>query len=62
METFGQSKETIDECVASLTITTKLSDLTQIQQNLGEINEKFDDITAWLQSEDEDIYNKLFTC
>ena len=62
METFGQPKETIDECVASLTITTKLSDLTQIQQNLEEINEKFDDITAWLQSEDEDTYNKLFTC
>ena len=62
METFSQPKETIDECVASLTITTKLSDLTQIQQNLEEINEKFDDITAWLQSEDEDTYNKLFTC
>lgn len=62
MQDYDQSKEIIDECLRALSSTKDLTDMIQIQQNLDQIKEVYSDIAAWLQEEDENMYNKLFTC
>lgn len=62
VDDYEQSEKTILDCLASLAETAKLNDLNQIQQNLAQIHGDYSDITAWLQTEDEDMFNKLFTC
>lgn len=62
MQDYDQSEEIIDECLRALSSTKDLTDMIQIQQNLDQIKEVYSDIAAWLQEEDENMYNKLFTC
>lgn len=62
MQDYDQSEEIIDECLRALSSTKDLTGMIQIQQNLDQIKEVYSDIAAWLQEEDENMYNKLFTC